>query len=110
MYLYFHGHGYNHNMTTKEMMFLMSSLGNLGHARATCLHQYISVDDAFHLKCPKGKLSNIMEYGLMPNLEEHPYRMDYCGNEDNYDEIAYCTDKILNKETLKNEYDTTCLG
>jgi hypothetical protein len=110
IFLYFHGHGYNHKMSPKEMVFLMSSLGNLGHARATCLHQYISVDDAFHLSCPKGKLSPIMEFGLMPKIEDHPYRMDFCGNEENYEEIKNCTEEILDKERLKKTYDTDCLG
>jgi hypothetical protein len=36
IFLYYHGHGYNHDLTSSEKVFLQSSLGNLGHARATC--------------------------------------------------------------------------
>lgn len=87
MIIYDHGHGYDHKMSPKETLYLLSSLGNLGHARATCLHQYISVDDAFHIMCSKGKLSPIMEFGLMPSIEDHPYRLDYCGTYETYEEI-----------------------
>ena len=83
----FKGEGYNHNLSSKEKLFLQTSLGNLGYSVATCLHQYLSIDDAFHVVCAKGKLSHIWQFGLMPNLSEFDYRMDYCGSSDLHPEI-----------------------
>ena len=65
----FKGHGYNHNenLSDKQKLFLQTSLGNLGHSVATCLHQYIDIDEPFHIKCYKGKLTQIWHVGLMPS-------------------------------------------
>ena len=56
-YYYYKGGAFNHNETlsSKEKIFLETSMGNLGHSVASCLHQYIAIDKPFHIKCYKGK-------------------------------------------------------
>ena len=78
LFMNFNGNGYHFEFSMKENLFLSTNLGNLGHATATCLHQFISVDDAFHISCPKGKLSKIWNYGLMPKTKEHTFKLDFC--------------------------------
>ena len=75
----YNGHGYDHSFNSKEKLFLKTSLGNFGHAFSMCNHQYLDIDEAFHLHCAKGKLSEIWHYGLMPNQLDHSFRLDYCG-------------------------------
>ena len=91
-------------------MFLSTNLGNIGHSTATCLHQFISVDDAFHISCPKGKLSEIWHYGLMPRQKEHTISLDYCDSEIEQPEVKYCTKNALRVQELLDTYNRDCFG
>ena len=95
LYMNVNGNGYHFDFSMKEKMFLSTNLGNIGHSIATCLHQFISVDDAFHISCPKGKLSEIWHYGLMPRQKEHKISLDYCDSEIEQPEVKYCTKNAL---------------
>ena len=68
-YYYNEGGAFNTNaiLSNREKFFLQNSMGNLGHSTATCLHQYRSIDEPFHIKCYKGKLTDIWHFGLMPS-------------------------------------------
>ena len=45
---------------------LSLSLGNLGHAKAVCAHQYLGINENVSKKCSKGKMSELKYVGLMP--------------------------------------------
>jgi len=44
------------------------SLGNLGHAKTKCFHQYIVNDLPYLHKCETGLISDLKHYGLMPSI------------------------------------------
>ena len=81
-FYYNDGGAFNNNaiISGREKIFLQTSMGNLGHSVATCLHQYIAIDEPFRIKCNKGKLTPIWHFGLMPNLSEREFKLDFCGN------------------------------
>ena len=64
---YYSGQVYNDNknLSDKQRLFLTTSLGNLGHSVATCLHQYIDIDEPFHIKCYKGKLTSSISHFML---------------------------------------------
>ena len=59
-------------------LILGNSLGNLGQPKATCIHQYISLDEETHLRCDIGKLSPLSSAGLIAHRDEEVAN-DFCG-------------------------------
>ena len=80
------------------------SIGNLGQAQPICIHQYVSLNFSQSLICPKGEMTNLYYFGIIPG---EPFYLDnqaYCGVMRNISSINDCTTKFLNGNLMANDF------
>lgn len=80
MAIYFTDTGYVGKVSSSISFYALSTLGNLGHVSPICQHQFISINHSMNPKCSKGKISKLTFAGLMPDIEDKKFALDYCGN------------------------------
>ena len=61
-------------------------------------------------KCLKGKLSSIKFVGLIPDLENSDFALDYCSDSAKYQTINECSKEFLDRDGIRIEYKTECQG
>lgn len=63
-----------------------------------------------HPKCLKGKLSNLQFFGLIPDLENPEFELDFCSDSAKYAQIEECSSKALDVDGIQTDYRTNCMG
>ena len=87
------------------------SLGNLGHAGAFCVHEFIDKEMPQKLECKQGKISPIVYFGLMPSFDvNQKFDYDTCADHTAIPEIKTCTVKHVNSEKLVKDFNQICAG
>jgi len=85
------------------------SLGNLGHAKSICAHQFLKITGSFPHKCSKGKISELKQFGLLPVTDESNKGIvinDYCSDYKKVPSIEQCTNTYVKKDELLSAFDT----
>ena len=61
-------------------------------------------------KCTKGKLSKIQYVGLMPDMQDPDFQLDFCGDPKTFPEIDECSRKAIDIQKFKTDYEGKCQG
>jgi hypothetical protein len=61
-------------------------------------------------KCYKGKLSKIQFFGLIPDVPDPDFELDFCGSHKKFKDIDKCSNYAINLPGLESEYEIKCLG
>lgn len=87
------------------------SLGNLGHAGAACVHEFIEKELPQKLECRQGKISHLVHYGLMPTFDEsQTFHYDTCADHSTIPEIKTCTEMFVNSAEMIEDFNEICAG
>ena len=61
-------------------------------------------------KCYKGKLSKIKYVGLIPDLQDPDFELDFCGNPQTFPSIDDCSRYAMDLPSFESEYEIKCQG
>ena len=128
MYYYHLGGAYDdleNNMLPMNLVakFARSTLGNLGHAKPVCIHQFLETNVEIMHECNKGKISQLKYLGLLPTIddpikhyskknivEKSLLANDFCGDYTESKYVRECTDTYLDKDGIVEYFNEHCKG
>lgn len=110
--MYYNGHTIEGS--DKKSMMAQFTLGNLGFTSSFCTLWYQSLDKERTLECTRGRLSKIVQKGIVPDKTGLVFRaggrvpLDYCGASSKLLPEDDCSSYIL--ADFETKYNADCLG
>ena len=110
--MYYNGHTIEGS--DKKSMMAQFTLGNLGFTSSFCTLWYQSLDKEQKLECTRGRLSKIIQKGIVPDKVGLSFRtgghvpLDYCGASSELRSEDDCSSYIL--ADFETKYNSDCKG